>query len=311
MSAAARAPGPLLTRQQAEQARFWHRKRPALEYAIPLAFYVDRDALVYASLPFVEAVASFQQAHGLKVDGKAGPKETIPAMAAAYAPMSRTSDVLVMGGRPIAVPGCRVVNPQSPEGYSFNRYKGHTHGRFPRPPVAAVYHDSVTRTVEACFRALLTIKDQHGRNAGYGTQIIVSPSGTIYQVVDDLLDVTWHAGRWNEHALGIDVANLLEPSLAPHSPLRRPATSWADRGYIDWTPEQKRAVVALTRVLHTEAGLVYDCPRTPDGRPDTRAYGDAVPNLKPGFRGFVAHGQITRKRWDGNVGLLEAFGGQA
>ena len=298
------------------------------ERAAALAFYVDHPevaaalplAFVKAHGPFggvkmVEAVAAFQAAHGLQIDGKAGPRETLPALQAIYltetAAEKPRADALRFRGRYHEVPGVRVVNPSSPEGYDFGRYPGHTKGPMkPGYPTAVLLHDSVTRTTDACFQVLLKRKNRKtGKSLGLSTALMLSPSGTLYQCVEDLTMATRHAGGgWNGVAVGLDVIALLDPALAPKSPLRRPATSWAPGGYLDYTPEQRRALASILQTLAHLLQVPYDCPRDPsDGRPAYRKASEALTLNPKEFRGIVAHGQVSPARWDGQVALQTVF----
>ena len=300
----------LLNAAQVAAAVRFHQTRPELAASIPKDF--PGRAAGYATAEFAQAVAEFQAAHGLFVDGKAGAQETIPALRNAYLPQpSGASDVLVFAGEEHTIPGVRIVNTRSPEGYDFSRYPGHVHdGVLPSPP-ALVIHDSITRTTDACFKVLLTRKDaKTGKNMGLGTGLMLSPSGTLYQCVPDLNRVTWHAGSgWNTQAIGLDVIALLDPSLAPRAPNRRPPTSWAPQGYLDYTPEQIVVLPKVIRGICDARGIPFDCPRDhPNGSPACRGANRALVLDPKTYRGVVAHGQLSTSRWDGNRALEIVFG---
>lgn len=297
----------LLTNAQRTAAvKFYAR---AVRLVIPAQFL--KASPPYGTPEFAEAVAAFQAAHGLTVDGKAGPKETIPIMRRTYSSPLRRHDVLIFRGKEFEVPGVRIVNPWSPEGYDFSRYPGHTHGMMVLDaPRALLLHDSLSRTADACFNTLLTRKDKDGKNMKLGTALMVSPSGTLYQCVPDLAVVTWHAGGgWNAVAVGLDVIALLDTAYAPNSPMRRPAQPWSpDAGYLDYAPAQIAVLPAVVRGVCSALDAPYTCKRQADGRPWYQGKEQKLLDLNPlSFRGVLGHGQVSPARWDGNLGLAYGF----
>lgn len=293
----------LLSAAQVRAAVAFYAKNHAYKDELPGPF-LDQ-APRYGSPEFAEYVAAFQAAHGLFTDGKAGLKETVPAIQAAFTPTRWRSDVLIFRGKEFEVPGVRVVNPYSPEGYDFSRYPGHTHGAFSSlAPGVLLLHDSVTRTTEACFKVLRERRGKDGRNLGLGTALMLSPSGTLYQCVSDLGIITYHTGKWNKVAVGFDVIALLDVSLAPSSPLRRPPTSWAPQGFLDYTAAQIKVLPGVVEVLCEVLQIPAKTPRRPDGRPFYCKASEVVPGLVPGsFQGIVAHAQVSNARYDGNLSL--------
>lgn len=276
---------------------------------IPASFLAT--APLVGTVEFAEAVAAFQAAHGLVVDGKAGPKETIPVMRRTFAASVRRHDVLIFRGKEFEIPGVRVVNPWSPEGYDFSRYPGHTHGMMVLDaPRALVLHDALARTADACFTTLLTRKDEDGKNLKLGTGLMLSPSGTLYQCVPDLAIVTRHAGGgWNGVAVGLDVIALLDTSYAPNSPLRRPRQPWSpDVGYLDYTPTQIAVLPAVVHGVCDALGVPFRCERQADGRPWYQGKEQKLALHPLTFGGVLGHGQASPVRWDGNLGLAYAFG---
>lgn len=298
----------LLTLKQLQVAMAYYAKRPALKAEFPEGF---APGVVYGSEAFICAVAEFQAAHGLVIDGKAGEVETLPSLDAAYRRADGRAGVLVCRGREYKIEGVRVVNTRSSEGYDFSRYPGHTHGAMKAgKPAAVVVHDSVTRTTDACFRVLLERKGADKKNLGLGTGLMLSPSGTLYQCVPDLVTITYHAGGgWNGVAIGLDVIALLDPSFAPHSPDRRPPTRWAPQGYLDWTSEQKRAIPLILRCLRPilDLGQELPYPKNGGGKPIYCEAGEKLDLDPKTYRGVVAHGQISSARWDGQLALLYTF----
>jgi len=263
---------------------------------------------------FVTEVAAFQAAYGLTVDGKVG-RQTVAQLAEALAAAGVDT---VSSGRPRAdrirfrgqeaeVPGVRVVAAIADEGYNFATAEPgkHVHGSFKRGrPTALVLHDSVTRSADACFDVLRRRRSRKsGRNMGLGTGFILSPSGTLYQCVPDLDVVTWHASGWSGTAIGLDVVALLDPKLAPRSDRRRSATRWADRGYIDYTDEQLAALPATVAAICELAGIELSWPTDSEGDPDTQPWGKRLDLDSRRFSGVVAHGMISKARWDGNRAL--------
>ena len=298
----------LLSAVQSKAAVAFYAKNQGLQRELPQAF-LDRGPR-FGTVEFAERVAAFQAAHGLVVDGKAGRKETIPAIEAAFTATRWRHDCLIFRSGDFECPGVRVVNTYSPEGYDFSRYPGHVHGYFPGgQPSALLLHDSVTRTADSCFKVLLTRRGKDGKNMGLGTALMLSPSGTLYQCVPDLAAVTWHAGVWNRVAVGLDVIALLDVSLAPGSPLRRPATAWAPQGYLDYTLQQAEVLPKVVERLCELLGIPFECKRQADGRPAYCKASQVVPGLEPGtFSGVVAHAQVSAARYDGNLALAYTFG---
>ena len=298
----------LLTATQRNVAvRFYAKPGVGTRLGIPALFLTLSPP--YGTPEFAEAVAAFQAAHGLTVDGKAGPAETVPVMRRIFMESAKRHDVLVLRGKEFVIPGVRIVNPWSPEGYDFSRYPNHTHGMMVLDaPRVLLLHDSTTRTADACFNVLLTRKDAKGKNMGLGTALKLSPSGTLYQCVPDLAMVTWHAGGgWNAVGVGFDVIALLDVSLAPNSPLRRPAVQWSPKaGYLDYTPAQIAVLPAAVRGVCQVIGAPFDCAME-KGHPAYRG-GDEKLDLNPlNMRGVVGHGQISAARWDGNRSLSVIF----
>lgn len=303
---------PLLSQREVRQALAWtapriDRLRAEWPQDAPLAAPADP-----VPVAFIQAVASYQAAHGLAVDGKAGPATLGMLRAMNWVRPDRVppgslrafgrwhpvrSDVVVEG--PWSVAGGR---------FDFEAM-GHTHGQFSPGQVEAVMlHDTVTRTTDAAYRVLLRRKSRSGKNLQLSTALLLDPSGVVYQAVPDLSDITRHASGWSERSLGLDVVALLDPALIePDHPLRRPSERWAPAGYVDYTTSQRRVLPLLVRSLCAIFDLPYAWLRDPSGRPATRPYGRRL-DVPESFRGVLAHGQVSKRRWDGNRALevLEA-----
>lgn len=227
--------------------------------------------------------------------------------------MSRRLDVLTFRGQEIEIPGVDVRNIHHPKGMNLAKtYPKSVHGKFGKSfPDGLCFHDSVTDSAPACFHALGNRQNAKGEIMGLGTGLIVGPGGGLYQIVPDLDTVTWHASNWSAYKIGVDVASLVDPKLAPNSPLRRPKTSWTEaRGYLDYTEPQKRTLKIFAPILCEAIGAPFDCPREKDGRPATRGYGKGpVRGLVPGqFKGCIGHAQVSKARWDANRCLEILFG---
>ena len=213
------------------------------------------------------------------------------------------------------MPGVRVLNTHDPRGLNIDtaHKHPHTHGQFVAGrPDGICFHDTVTRSTKAGFYALLDRKNDAGEDMKLGTGLLVDPDGTLYQIVPDLALVTWHARHWSDYKIGCDVVSLVDPKLAPASPLVRSRTSWSERqGYLDYTEAQKATLRAFVPILCRAIGAPFDCPREKDGRPATRGYGKGpVKGLVPGkFKGCIGHAQVSKARWDANVALETLFGG--
>jgi len=226
------------------------------------------------------------------------------------------NDRLIFRGVEIEVPGEVVRNAYHPLGLDIDvpHPHPHTHGRFASGhPSGVVIHDTVTASARSGFWALLDRVNDSGQDTTLGTAIIVGAGGIIYQIVRDLDRVTWHASGWSDYKIGVDMACLVDPRLAPNSPLRRLRTSWSEaRGYIDYTEAQKDALRTLVKTLCGALDVPFDCPREADGRPATRGYGKgpvrSLVKQGPRYRGVVAHAQISKVRWDGNRALEVLFG---
>ena len=299
----------LLNKSQEATAVRFYTKHPELEALLPPAFVSVSPP--FGSSGFVQAVAEFQGAHGLFVDGKAGYKETIPALVAAFGTGAPRGDLLVFRGETKAIPGVTIVNPWAPGSFDFARWPGHIHGKFGIPlPRVLMLHDAITRTASACFEVLLTRKDKRGKNMRLGTGLMLDTDAVLYQCVPDLAVVTWHSGEWNGVAVGFDMIGLLDPAFAPNHPLRRPPTAWADRGYIDYTVAQKRVLPRVVEGLCGLLGVPLETPRQDDGKLALRGADQKLDVSPLTYRGVLAHGQVSRARWDGNRALEIVFGSQ-
>ena len=297
----------LLNKSQESTAVRFYAKHPGLAALLPPAFVSLSPP--FGSPEFAQAVADFQGAHGLFVDGKAGRKETIPSLVAAYGIGSPRGDLLIFRGETKAIPGVSVVNPWAPNSFDFARWPGHTHGKFGIPlPRVVLLHDSITRTAKACFDVLLTRKDKRGKNMRLGTGLMLDPDAVLYQCVPDLSVLTWHAGVWNGVAVGFDMIGLLDPAFAPNHALRRPPTVWADRGYIDYTVAQKRVLPRVVEGLCGLLGVPVETPREANGKLAYRGPDQKLDVSPLTYRGVLGHGQVSRARWDGNLALACAFG---
>ena len=224
-------------------------------------------------------------------------------------------NVLVFRGAEIEIPGVDVRNIHHPKGMNLAvTYPKSVHGQFKlSAPHGLCFHDSVTASAPACFHALGNRQNDKGEIMGLGTGLIVGPGGGLYQIVPDLDTVTWHAIGYSAYMIGVDVVSLVDPKLAPNSPLRRPKTSWSEaRGYLDYTEPQKATLRAFVPLLCAALGVPFDCPREADGRPATRGYGKGpVRGLVPGkYRGCVGHAQVSKARWDANRAIEILFDNQ-
>ena len=224
------------------------------------------------------------------------------------------SDVLGFRGQAIEIPDVRVLNTVDRQGLNIDtaHKHPHTHGQFAAGrPDGICFHDTVTASTKAGFYALLGRKDDAGVDMLLGSGLLVAQDGTLYQIVPDLALVTWHASGWSTHKIGCDVVSLVDPKLAPASPLVRAKTSWSERqGYLDYTEAQKATLRAFVPILCRAIGAPFDCPRDPSGAPATRGYGKGpVKGLVPGkFKGCIGHAQVSKVRWDGNCALETLFG---
>jgi len=255
---------------------------------------------------FIRAVAKFQAAHGLTIDGRVG-KRTARALARVLTQPGEHCQALTFCSETSAPDGLRIIGPHHPDGFNFAEADPgrHLHGLFRRGrPTALILHDSVTRTTSQCFEVLTRRRSKKThRNLGLGTQLMLGPDGTLYQCVPDLNFVTYHAPPWSPFALGLDVVGLLEPRHAPHSPRRRPKTSWAGRGYIDYTKAQKAALPLAVKAVCELCNIPFVWPCDFGGAPATRPYGEAMDLRPTEWAGVMAHAQITKRRWDGNRAL--------
>lgn len=214
-----------------------------------------------------EALRAWQKAHGLTADGIVGP-QTVAAYRAEKTPASPKHPPFGLTG---------VLTSQ-------HRRKRTT------TPHAIVLHDTVSHTAKSAQNTL--------DDSGYGTHFLIEHDGRVLQTADPATDEVSHCGGFNDDSIGIDVVAILDPSLANAGELvrtiKRPWSASKRKGkVIDYTPEQKTALVKLVRALCDAFGIPHYVLDAQVG------YGAKVPGLSPAFRGVLAHAQWSSKRWDG------------
>ena len=220
-----------------------------------------------------DTVKAFQRGLGVEEDGWIGPKPL-----AAYIKASG-----------------RVIVDRS---WQFSpRKRRHLKGA----PWNIVLHDSVTRSARACFRVL---KARH-----LSTHYIVCESGKIYETLDPELYSGAHARRWNTTSIGIDVVSMvsvksLRKSRATDIPRLARVIKQRYRPHnktktvVDYTPEQVEALANLVNWLCDR----FDIPKTLPTLPVD--YGWKIDINPATYKGVVAHGQISSKRWDGGMAVV-------
>ena len=260
-------------------------------HELPLPF-VD---LVAHSEAFAEATAHAQAAAGLLVDGCFGYK----TLAALRSIGSASPGGML--GTSANVPGAAKSKLMT-ETKNFDEleidnetYKASNFRKRTKKPICILLHDSVTASAKACFRVLEQKK--------YSTHYMIDENGDVFECADPEKQTTFHASAFNDNSIGIDMITLLSPSKIEkdNAPNRARRKRLIDREWsahksgkvIDYTEAQKKALSLLVRHLCERFDIRNAAPDVLTG------YGEKLKVEAKEYRGIIAHGQTSSKRWDG------------
>lgn len=180
--------------------------------------------------------------------------------------------------------------------------------RRPALPRSIVQHDEITRSIDITYKVLENHAVKDPATGARNLQplalcyIIPEQPGPTAQCHDPGTRYGWHAGAFNQEAIGVGCVGMYDPRLLRPDLIesdrerltRVTAAAWSPCGrVVDYTPWQARTMVALADVLAD----VYDIPRVAPGR--LVGQGKVAGIHDATYRGAVAHGQFSSTRWDG------------
>lgn len=188
-----------------------------------------------------------------------------------------------------------------------------------------VLHYDVSGTSRQCFKIL---QDRRGLSV----QFMLDVDGTIYQTLD-LKERAWHAGKANDRSIGIEIANIgaypkdrisvldqwyqkddrgvrlrfppwMKKTGLPAHFVGHPARSGLISGEIqgkelyqyDFTPEQYRALIALTKTLIQELPGIH--PRYPVDVNGILIRKTLTPEQFEDFSGILGHWHVKDSKID-------------
>ena len=213
-------------------------------------------------------------------------------------------DALLVGGRPLIHVGGGVhvvtyMDDPKVDDHPFGNYRrdrgvrGLTLGKLRAKVRMLVLHHDATFSSMACLRVL--------RKRGLSTHLLIDNDGTLYQSVD-LRHTTWHAGRVNRHAIGLDLSNAADVQYAGR---------YRDRGIfkgeinggkftaLGYSEPQYRTLIEVVRAL------TRFFPRrrpTPPVDPKGQVVNRIIGNTDE-FEGVLGHFHVSAKKWDPGPGL--------
>ena len=192
---------------------------------------------------FAELVARFQADHGLRVDGKLGPRTLEVLVGTSRVRCTQPSNRIIAGGQSLRVPdwltrAATMTNFRDDAEVRFSAY--------PRtvPVTHLVLHETFTRTTAAAIRRLQERCERSrrdGRNFGrgfrHGVHLIVGPDGHVSQHADLLNDRLVHANQLNATSVGVAVVNPYTGGATLH-----PFTESVERRWWTWVPSRAPAM---------------------------------------------------------------------
>lgn len=266
-------------------------------WTVPAGWPVDA-----GSAELARRVAVFQAEHGeLTVDGILGPKTWEAVQGRTWEPPAR--EYLIADGERIAVP-FPVVTWLEPGGLSFYGKRGWAKRRDPsgkRVSLFVLHWDGCT-SAQQCFHVLL--------DRGLSVHLMLDGDGTVYQALDLAEARAWHAGRYNERSVGVEIQNPVKlhrnrwqkpPRPVVTEPRVHRRGSWE---HLDFYDVQKKHAVELADVICDR----FDIPRTLPMRREA-----VTRRLAPrGYHGVCGHYHLSSNKPDPGMslwpGLQEAFG---
>ncbi len=160
-----------------------------------------------------------------------------------------------------------------------------------------VHHDGCA-SADMCFNVL-----QNER--GLSCHFLIDNDGTIYQTVDLAL-AAWHAERWNEASIGVELCNRGDVRLDPtyylgtkHGPTRDQEVCEINGHRIlawGYPPKQLDGFARLARALQK---LLPNLPlEFPQTSPGVQAQVTLPEPTTLGFAGYIGHYHLIREKWD-------------
>ena len=141
---------------------------------------------------------------------------------------------------------------------------------------------------------------------GISVHFLIDNDGTIYQTLD-MQHSAWHAGssRTNRPSVGVEITNAYYPKYQDwykkngfgERPIVEDAWVHGKKldPFLDFYPEQIKALKALWKAIHKATGIPYETPTSQFGKTSTKyvqevAYGN--------YSGFVSHYHISKNKID-------------
>jgi len=254
---------------------------------------------------FLLAIKKFQETTGLVADGILGPK-TFGKMQEWKAEFGQKAvgDVILpeiekpkYGGKLIIDDrehevDFNLVNFLEPAGFSFLERGGWRLRK--EDPRLIILHWTVTATAHQAFETL-------GRRS-LSTHFIIENDGTVYQCLDPMNHIGYHAREVNKFSIGVYLVN---PVLKKHNrkriwKSRLMRTKKANRGteieIYDYTDEQKQSLKKLLEALCQYCNIRYGFQRS-----------DGVINKEiwKRFNGILGHYHIRGTKWDPGIDIWD------
>lgn len=250
------------------------------------------------------AIRSYQDEHGLVVDGICGPNtwrrlqlEQAPEVDDRPAPPAG-QDAILVRGQLLPVPWERIVTPG--EDGAFEITQGMRRWEKKRPISMVVTHWDVCLDAAGCYAAL--------RGPRASTHFVIDYDGTVYQFMD-ANDEAWHAGlsRVNRCSVGIDlntpVYTKYQAKLVKRGQPERPVLSgykvggWNPGEFLGFHQVQIDAYAALLAGL-LQHGVIDELTGPLSTKPTRmeRHTNKSTAHKLP--QTVVHHGEILPGKWD-------------
>ena len=261
------------------------------------AKYFDEDLL--------EEIKLWQKKHGLTADGLCGPathrriynervsnlEDYVP-----YEHAKKGEAHIVHQGNFFKIDWPKVVLWNEPGGLKLSG--GYTPYFEKRNITNFVNHWDVCLNSKTCARVL--------NKRGISVHFCIDNDGTIYQLTD-MNNACWHAGskKWNHNSVGVEISNAYylkyQPWYERHGFGAREVISGETvhgsnmDDFLDFYPEQIKALQALWKAVHESIGIPLKCPLGKDGETLKKVSTSAAAGR---FKGFVSHYHLTRRKID-------------
>jgi len=250
---------------------YWKKRIKWNDWAVEL-FESDFDL-------FIKSIKNIQKSNKLLVDGILGPKTLFV--------MTRESlkweNSIVIGGERKQFENI-IINFDDHVGFSFYERGGWRQRKY--QPNLIVLHWTVTFTAHSTFRVL--------SKRGLSTHFIIDADGKIYQCLDPIEAVAFHAGWTNDFSIGIDLVNPVMKKYAAKEPERplietKKANSWKTVQILDYTPKQKKVLPKFLKELCKLCDIQYAW---------INLYNCIDKKSIKGFNGILGHYHISKTKWD-------------